>query len=227
MRLTKPFCIAFVVVAQVTSAAVLQPNSTRKLDTAAAGVAWLNDQTLLLASPKGISTFRLATGESTNLIAPSPVPDGMPDPLSVSTDGVSVVANNGFARTAFACRAEDRKRIFARSSARFVAIDIAIWRDKLYVLGWPTDPHGAANSAGVAVWSGTITGHFDQLLPLHRIQSGPESVAIFNDSLPIYGGALTIERDGTLDVVTAAEAGIYQYSTSGRVQRTLGTGLAE
>ena len=48
MRLTKPLCTAVVVaVAQVSFAAVLQPTSVRKLDTAAAAVAWLNDQTLL------------------------------------------------------------------------------------------------------------------------------------------------------------------------------------
>jgi hypothetical protein len=228
MRLTKPLCTAVVVaVAQVSFAAVLQPTSVRKLDTAVAAVAWLNDQTLLLADSRGISTFRPATGESTNVIPASPVPDGLPDPLSVSTDGVSVVANNGFARTAYACRVADKKRIFARSSPRFVVIDIAVWRDRLYVLGWPADMRGAVNPDGVAVWTGPVTGRFDQLLPLHRIQSGPESVSIFNDSIATYGGALTVERDGTVDVVTAAEPGVFQYSTSGRVLRTLGTGMSE
>jgi hypothetical protein len=230
MRLVKLLCctiLAAAALAHDAAGAVLQPVSVRKLETPAFGVAWLDGQTLLLAGGTGVIAFSPSTGKQTVVIPPAAVPDGLPDPLSVRTDGVSVIASNGFMRTQFACSAADGKRIFARSSRGFEVIDLAVWRDNLYVLGWPTGAHGAANPDGIAVWGGRITGGFEQLLPLHRIQSGPDSVAIFNDSLPGYGGALAVERDGTVDVLTAAEPGLFQYSPSGKLLRTLGTGLAE
>jgi hypothetical protein len=108
-----------------------------------------------------------------------------------------------------------------------MVIDVALSGSKLYLLGWPVDTHGVSNPDGIAVWRGGLSPLFEKFQPVHRIQSGPEGVSIFNDSLPVYGGAVAIEPDGTLDVVTAAEAGVFQYSPDGTLRRRLGSRLGE
>jgi len=205
----------------------LAPVSVRKLDTSASGVAWIDSGRLAIAGRSGVRVLSLRDGSWAELISTTPIPNGLPDPLSVVSDGRSVVASNGFARSEFGCRVEDGERIFARSSPWFMVIDVAVRQSNLYVLGWPVDAHGANNAGGIAVWRGPLSPHFENFEPLHRIESGPKSVAIFNDSLPFYGGAIAIEPDGTVDVITAAEAGVFQYSSDGAFRRRLGAGLGE
>lgn len=211
----------------VTWAGTLAPLSVRKLSSAASSVAWLDPQHVVVAGPSGVRALSLADLSSVEMISVQPVPEGLPDPLSVTTDGKSVVASNGFLRTQFAYDVANRKRIFARASQSFVVIDLAVCRGKVYVLGWRVGPASANNPEGIAVWQGALTPRFETLQPLHRIQSGPASVAIFNDSIPIYGGALAAEPDGTLDVITAAEAGVFQYTPDGALRRRIGEGLGE
>lgn len=217
----------FSLVATALSGDTLAPVSVRKLDTVASGVAWIDSGRLAIAGRSGVRVLSLRDGSWSDLISTTPIPNGLPDPLSVVSDGQSVVASNGFARSEFACRVDNGKRIFARSSPFFMVIDIAVRQSNLYVLGWPVDAHGANNAGGVAVWRGPLSPHFEEFEPLHRIESGPKSVAIFNDSLPFYGGAMAIEPDGAVDVITAAEAGVFQYSSGGTFRRRLGAGLGE
>jgi hypothetical protein len=213
--------------ARLARTETISPVSLRQLESAASGITWLDSSHVIIAGPSGVRTLSLVDGTSAETISTKPVPHGLPDPLSVTTDGVSVVASNGFTRSQFACRAMNRQRLFARSSPLFLVIDLAVSGQKLYLLGWPVDANGANNGEGIAVWQGGLSSAFEKFEPLHRIQSGASSVAIFNDSLPVYGGALAIESDGTLDVITAAESGVFQYSPEGSLRRTLGTGLGE
>jgi len=205
----------------------IAPSSVRKLDGLAGGVAWLDSGRLIVATQSGVRLLSLRDGTWSDLIPAKPIPNGLVDPLSVTTDGRSVVASNGFERSQFACRADNGKRLFARSSSSFMVIDLAVSGNNLYVLGWPVDAHGANNPDGVAVWRGGLSPLYEKFQQLHRIQSGPGSVLIFNDSLPIYGGAVATEPDGTLDVITAAESGVFQYSADGTLRRRLGAGLGE
>jgi hypothetical protein len=161
-----------------------------------------------------------------DLIDALPVPLGLPDPLGVHSDGESVIASNGFIYSQYAKRLSNGSRLFARTNPAFMVIDAAIWQDRLYVLGWPVKRRRAA-SDGVAVWRGSISQPLEQLKVLHRIRSGTQSVAIFDDSLPVLGGALTIEGNGTVDVITAAEAGVFQYDSKGNLIRALGRNLQE
>jgi hypothetical protein len=198
-----------------------------KIETAASGVAWVDADRVAVAGPDGVRLFAPATKKWTDLIPPLPVPEGLPDPLSVSSDGKSLIASNSFLRAQYALRLSDRKRLLARSSSTFMVLDAAIAGDRLFVLGWPTGPRGAANPDGIAVWSGDVSPYFQKLLPFHRIQGGPKSVDFFNDSIAPIGGSISVERDGTVDVVTAAEPGIYQYDATGRLLRVVGSGLDE
>jgi hypothetical protein len=218
--------LLFFVVAPVW-AETIAPVSVRKLDGLVSGVAWLDAGRLVVAGQSGVRLLSLRDGASSDLIPTTPIPDGLPDPLTVTTDGRSVVASNGFERTQFACRADTKNRLFARLYPHFIVVDLAVSGNKLYVLGWPADAYGANNPDGIAVWRGGLSPMFEKFQPLHRIQSGPEGVAIFNDSLPIYGGGLAMESDGGLDVITAAEPGVFQYSPDGTFRRRLGAGLGE
>jgi hypothetical protein len=221
-------CLLFLAATvQVSWGGTISPLSVRKLEAPASSVAWLDSQHVVVAGPSGIRALSLRDWKSVEMISVQPLPEGLPDPLSVTTDGKSVVASNGFLRTQFACAADSRKRLFAHSSPSFVVIDLAVSAGKLYVLGWPVGPTAANNPDGIAVWQGAVSPRFEKFQPLHRIQSGSASVAIFNDSLPIYGGALAVEPDGTLDVITAAEAGVFQYTVDGALRRRLGSGLGE
>jgi hypothetical protein len=209
-------------------AQTIAPVSVMKLDDATSGVAWLSAERIVTAGQSGVRALSLRDGQWSELIAPTPVPGGLPDPLSVATDGRAIVASNGFERTQFACRADNKQRLFARLSPSFMVIDVAVSGGKLFVLGWPVDASGASNNPdGVAVWRGGLSPLFEKFQPLHRIQAGTESISIFDDSLPIYGGAMAIEPDGTLDVITAAERGIYQYASNGTFRKRLGAALGE
>jgi hypothetical protein len=226
-KVTQTCLLLLVVTVQVTWAGTMSPLWVQKLEASATSVAWLDSQHVLVAGPSGVRALSLRDWSSVEMLSVQPVPEGLPDPLSVTTDGKSVVASNGFMRSSFAFAADSKKRLFARSSPSFLVIDIAVSGGKLYVLGWPAGPEAANNPDGIAVWQGAINARFEKFQPLHRIQSGAASVAIFNDSLPIYGGALAVEPDGTLDVITAAEAGVFQYTVDGALRRRLGSGLGE
>ena len=205
----------------------IAPASTRKLAGSAYSVAWLDDTHLLIAGSEGVRKLALRDGTWTEVIGITPIPKGLPEPLSVITDGKTVIASNGYARSQYACAVGTGKCLFARTVPSPMVIDLAVSGDTLYVLGWPVNRYGANNAAGIAVWRGKVNPHFENFAPLHRIQSGAESVSIFNDSLPGLGGALAIEPDGTLDVITSAEPGIFQYSPDGTLKRSFGTHLGE
>lgn len=194
--------------------------------TSALDVAWLNNESVLIASDQGVKAYSLMRSTFRTVITGTQIPEGLPHPDRVQADGETAVATD-FASSQFACRARDGKRLFARSSPAFYVIDIAVWRDRLYVLGWPTDRNGVNNPSGTAVWTGAVVGQWDQLSPLHVVRSGPEAVAICNDSVSPYGGGLALENDGTVDVITAAEAGVFRYAPTGRLIQVLGQGLGE
>jgi hypothetical protein len=220
-------CIIFLLACAPVGAQTLAPFKSRLLDAPATGVTWLDASHVAVAGPSGVRTVSLTDGATAEMISTKPVPHGLPDPLSVTSDGKSVVASNGFTRSQFACKAANHERLFARSSPFFLAIDVAVAGDKLYLLGSPVDANGVNNGGGIAVWRGGLNSHFENFEPLHHITSGPLSATIFNDSLPVYGGAMAVEPDGALDVITAAEAGVFQYSADGILRRRLGSGLGE
>lgn len=211
----------------IVLAQTLTPVSIQKLDSQTTGIAWLDDAHVVTAGGAGVRLLSLRDGAWSDLISTRPIPAGLPDPLSVATDGRSIVAGNGFTRAEYGVRADNKKRLFARSGPAFTVIDVAVSGNNLYVLGWPSDAGGANNADGVAVWRGGLSPLFEQFQPLHRIQSGAQSVGIFNESLPIYGGALAVESDGALDVITASESGVFQYGADGALRRRLGSGLGE
>ncbi len=220
--------LLFFLGAQVSVAQTLAPVSVRPLEgPLVTGVAWLDGTHVLLAGAAGVRKFSLDDATSSGVIASVALPDGIPYPLAVVSDGRTVVASNGFERTQFAWNAAKGQRLFARSSMSPLVIDLAVSRDRLDILAWPVDGAGANNPDGVAVWRGGVNYRFNEFKPLHRITSGPESVAIFNESLPMYGGALAVEKNGTLDVITAAEPGVFQYSPDGVLLRRVGARLGE
>jgi hypothetical protein len=221
------WCLLLTITARLAFAQTISPTSNRRLDERVSSVAWLDSTHVVVAGPSGVRKLSLVDKTSTEVISTKPVPHGLPDPLAVTSDGKSVVASNGFTRSHFAASVETKRRLFGRSSPLFLAIDVAVSGENLYLLGWPADVNGVNNGAGVAVWKGGLNSHFETFQPLHRIQSGPRAVAIFNDSLPVYGGALAVESDGTLDVMTAAEPGIFQYTPDGVLRHRLGARLGE
>lgn len=204
----------------------IAPAAVLKLDSRARSVAWLDSTHLLVARPDGVRLLAIADNSWSDVIAGVPAPDGVREPMTVSTDGSTVVATNAWERSEFGCRISDKKRLFARSGP-FQVFDMAVSGKTLYVMGWPIGPRGANNPQGVAVWKGGISPYFDQFQPLHRIESGGESVQIFNDTLPTYGGSLAIEPNGDVDVLTPAEAGVFQYTADGKLRHHLGTRLGE
>jgi hypothetical protein len=219
--------LAALIVPTLLTAESLSPVSTRRLEGETFSVAWLDQTHLLLAGREGVRKLSLRDGVSTELISVAPIPEGLPHPSSVVTDGKTVVASNGLARMQFACSAATGKRLFARSAPSPMVVDLAVSGDDLFILGWPLNRQGADQSSGIALWRGKVNPHFEVFAPFHRIQSGPEAIAIFNDSLPVLGGALAIEPDGTLDVITSAEPGLFQYSPAGVLKRALGVRLGE
>src|SRR4051794_3952040 len=114
----KGFWVALLLVAsaaRLISGETISPVSIRQLGASAFSVAWLDDTHVVIAGSEGVRSFSLRDGASVELIAPTPVPKGLPEPLSVVTDGKTVIASNGYARSQFACAAGTRKCLFART----------------------------------------------------------------------------------------------------------------
>src|SRR2546430_1908650 len=102
--LARMLALSLLFVAHLNFAQTINPVSTRKIDPLPRTVAWIDSKRLLVAGTSGVRLLSLPDGAWSEMISTVPIPDGLPDPLTVTTDGKSVVASNGFERTQFACR---------------------------------------------------------------------------------------------------------------------------
>src|SRR5207253_9211629 len=62
----------------------------------AVDVAWENADSLLIAGDRGVHRYSLRTRITEPLVSTAPLPDGLPDPEAIASDGTSVVTTSHF-----------------------------------------------------------------------------------------------------------------------------------
>jgi hypothetical protein len=212
---------ALLLVAAGAAAAATLPAAERPLDAACGetvrSVAWTSDGELLLASRNGVRRYSVASGRCTPLF-------DLPHVAAIATDGESAVAL-GLPITVHAARIADGAKLFTHNAAEFRPIDIAVHRDRLYVFGFYTyDTKTALPSP--SVWRGELTSDWSNLTPVHRVTTR-EAFDVVHDAFPGRGAALAVEADGTLDVVSEAEPGVFRYRADGTPLPPLGISVRD
>lgn len=201
--------------ALVPSAAISLPAAVGRYAT---DVAWENPQTVLIASDKGIVRYSLRTRAAETIVSAYPLPEGMPDPEAVSSDGVSVATTSHFTIGGYNMRLSDRKRLMA-SRVFLMPLDVAIRGQRSCILAFQMK-----EDASEAVWCGPVNRPWSEYKPVHRLKSGIENFRYARERL---GGAIALGEDGSLTVMTSLEPGVFRYSPDGKLIETLGQGFDE
>lgn len=191
-------------------------------------LCWEGPAHLLLADARGVERLDLRSGNRSVVVPAAPLPDGAYQPFGVDCrDGMVLVFSLSQQYLA-AWELPAAKLSFAlRKPPGFMIKDIALWGSgRMALLGYPRDKSGRmADPDGVAVWAGPLTPTWKDLWPVHALRGGPAAAAAFEFSLWPLGGHLAVEADGTLDVVSPVEPGIYRYDRQGRLRGVLGADL--
>jgi hypothetical protein len=219
---------ALFAVAAATPPRAIAPVSDRALALSqsrnAYDVTWANDR-LLVATDRGVYALSRDGGAATEVIHGLPLPEGLPEPEELSSDGKSVAAVSWASHGAFNLRLADRKRLVAQRSVRLIPLDVALRGDRACLLAFAPAPP-SDNDKSAAVWCGSPSDSWGELKPLHRLHS-EHARDLFRSSLGSYDGAIAVESDGTLDVVTSSEPGLYRYGADGRLTEVLGQSMDE
>lgn len=185
----------------------------------ASDVAWETPETVLLATEKGILRYSLRTRAAEPLISTTPLPDGLANPVTVSSDGASVVTTSHVSIGGYAMRLADRKRLSAIRVALF-PLDVAVRGPTQCILGMHMN-----RQTDEAVFCGPVEKSWLKYKPAHRISSGDKSLR-FAYALA-QAGAIALAADGTLAVITNVEPGVFRYAPDGTLLETLGRSFDE
>jgi hypothetical protein len=212
--------LALVLAAATTG--VLAPRSVLPLPATVGryvnDVAWENSENLLIASDKGVMRYSLRSHAAEQVISTVPLPDGLPDPGAVSSDGISLAATSHFIVGGYNVRLADRKRLMA-SRVHLMPLDVAVRGQRSCVLAFDM-----RKDAAEAVWCGPVDRPWSEYKPVHRLSSG---IRQFRWVTERFGGAIAMGEDGTLTVVTTLEPGVFHYSADGKRIETLGSSFDE
>lgn len=200
------------------------PSFVREL-TAAKGftyandVAWLPNGKLLIGARDGVIEYTPTDETAKRLVSGDAVPDGLPMVQALDTDGATLVAfNNDYGDMAFDLA---KKRVLrARRRPAFQMFDVAVRGRSVAVLGRPLLRKDGDYGA---LWLGEVGAPWDTFR-LVRASDG-KSEELLRNTLPPYGGGVVFMADGTLAMITAAEAGVARYKSDGTPLPRLGSEL--
>jgi hypothetical protein len=188
------------------------------IGTFAADVAWENGDAVLIAGEKGVHRYSLRTRAVEQLISTTALPDGLPDPQAVASDGTTVFATSAFSTGGYALRLSDRKRRSAMR-AKLLPHDVALHDQRACLLALDVKEENNA-----AVWCGAVGEAWTKYKPVHRLRSGAN---IFRQAIARQGGAIAMDTDGSLTVITSAEPGVFHYAPDGKLLETSGQSFDE
>jgi len=186
-------------------------------------VTWSTTDALLVATEVGIYRLPIRAGVSAEIIKGVPVPDGIPVPTALSSDGKWVSAISFYSNSSFALRIADRKRLVAQRSLRLIPMDIAVFGSRSCVLGFAPDAPTQSQKDG-AVWCGGPSDSWPELKPLHYLHS-EHARDLFRNSPGELGGRIVVEPDGSVDVITSAEPGVFRYGSNRQLKEVLGQSI--
>jgi hypothetical protein len=215
-----PLLLGLIVAAATTG--TLAPRSVIAIPPAVAqfvsDVAWENADAVLISTDRGVRRFSPRTGTSEPLIADTPLPDGLPFPESVASDGATVSTVSALSLGGYAMRIADRKRLIAQR-VRFLPLDVAVRGQRTCVLA--IELHQKTDEA---VFCGAAGEAWTKFKPVHRLASGQE---ILRSAIEHLGGAIAMGADGSLAVVTSAEPGVFRYAPDGKLIEKSGQSFDE
>jgi hypothetical protein len=185
----------------------------------ASDVAWETPETVLLATEKGILRYSLRTRAAEQLISTTPLPDGLAAPVTVSSDGASVVTTSHVSIGGYAMRLADRKRLSAIRVTLF-PLDAAVRGPTQCILGLYMN-----RQTDEAVFCGPVEKSWLKYKPVHRISSGDKSLRFAY--AVAQAGAIALAADGSLAVITNVEPGVFRYAPDGTLIETLGRSFDE
>ena len=210
------------VVLAAAGTGILAPRSAIPLPASvghyASDVAWENADAVLLTTNSGMHRYALRTRASERLISTAPLPDGVPDPTSLSSDGVSVKVTSVISMGGYSMRLSDRKRLNAQR-IRLLPLDVAVRGERACLLALEM-----RKRTNEAVFCGKINEFWSKFAPVHRLSSGE---ALFRHAIDRQAGAIALGEDGSLTVITSAEPGVFRYTPDGTLLEKSGQSFDE
>jgi hypothetical protein len=209
--------LVFGLIVAATVGAVI-PRAATPLPTTfgryAADVTWEGSESLLIGAEQGVYRYSLRTRAAERLLSTTPLPDGLPDPESVSSDGMTVATTSHFAIGGYAMRLSDRKRLSAMR-VTLLPLDVAVRGQRQCLLALPM-----TGKTEEVVWCGPVAESWLKYKVVHRLTSG--RTTFLNTFSYERGGAIAMGEDGSVTVVTNAEPGVFRYGSDGKLIETLG-----
>lgn len=181
-------------------------------------VAWDGANGLLIATEAGVHRYSLRDRTVEKIVPVTPLPDGLPYPEAIASDGTTVVATSFPSMGGYALRLADRKRRFAMRE-RFVPLHAAVRGQRVCLLALQI---GVRNNE--AVWCGVLGQAWSKYKLVHRVSSGQK---IFREAWSRFGGAIALGEDGSLTIATTAEPGVFRYAPDGKLVETSGRSFDE
>ncbi|HEU4887058.1 MAG TPA: hypothetical protein VFV49_04165 [Thermoanaerobaculia bacterium] len=184
-----------------------------------ADVAWESPDAVLLATDQGVYRYSLRTRASERLVSEVPLPDGLPTPEAVASDGATLAATSQLTVGSYAMRLADRKRLSAMR-VTLLPLDVDVRGQRMCLLAFEMK-----EETKDAVWCGAVGESWLKYKPVHRLTSGETSfrhAITFNRS-----SAIALAEDGSLFVVTSTEPGVFHYAPDGKLIETSGRSFDE
>jgi len=183
-------------------------------------ITWPSRETLIIATEQGVYGLRVGSGLPVEIIKGLAVPDGLLDPTALSSDGQSVSAISWNSNAGFSLRLTDHKRLVAQRSFRLIPMDVAVFGSRACVVGFTPKPSSEADQ-DAALWCGSTSAAWGELTPMHHLHND-HALSLFREAQGPFGGRIAIESDGTIDVITSVQPGVFRYSGDGKLKEVLG-----
>ena len=190
-------------------------------------VAWRGRDTLLFATNQGVFSYTLAPpGRAAKVLPAVPIPDGVREPRSIDTDDRLAIVTSPMPPSGYVWATKDNERVIAQTSAELSVSQSAIFGKTLCVMAANLRATANEQKSG-SVWCGNVDQGWSTFKPVHRIRSGDAAVDRWRRAILHHGGSIARAGDGSFYVVTAAEPGVFHYSTEGRLLDVTGTNLED
>jgi hypothetical protein len=186
-------------------------------------LSWSGRGAFLIATDLGTFRLPLSGGAQAEVIKNVPLPDGLPDPSAISSDGHSASAISWDANGGFAFRLDTGKRLRAQRSIKLIPMDVALSGEHSCVVGFAPNPP-SEELKDVAAWCGGVSDSWPELKPLHFLHND-HARELFRSAAAPFGGRVVIEPDGTVDVITSVQPGVFRYSADGKLKEVLGQSI--
>jgi hypothetical protein len=220
-------CVLSATTAALASPATITAYSEHSLPPSigkyAFDLSWSGRDAFLIATDLGIYRVPVSGGVPTEVIKRAPLPDGLPDPTALSSDGQSVSAISWHSNGGFALRLVGQKRLRAQRSLKLIPMDVAVSGSHSCVIGFAPNPL-SEELKDVAAWCGGVSDSWPELKPLHFLHND-HARDLLRSALGPFGGRVAIEPDGTVDVITSVQPGLFRYGADGKLKEVLGRSI--